>query len=248
MSPEENDIMRSVEDHYWWYQALRPHVVAALEPATPNFSLLDAGCGTGGMLKAVRQKFPAANLTGVDQSTHALELTAARETGAKLLPASVQELPFPDNSFDFVLSLDVLSAIGLDDSLAAHEMHRVLRPGGRLVLNVAALEFLKGAHDCAVDADRRYNRRQLQALLEGARFRVERLTYWNATLTPPIALVRWLSRARARRNEPPRSDFTAVPPILNSVLQRVAALELSASRHVSLPFGTSLFAVARKNG
>jgi ubiquinone/menaquinone biosynthesis C-methylase UbiE len=248
MSPDENDIMRSVEDHYWWYQALRPHVAAAIEPSAPDFSLLDAGCGTGGMLKVLRQKFPAANLTGIDQSTHALELTAARETGAKLIPASVNELPFPENSFDFVLSLDVLSAIGLDDALAAHEMHRVLRPGGRLVLNVAALEFLKGAHDRAVDADRRYNRPQLQALLEGARFAVERVTYWNATLTPPIALVRWLSRARARPNETPRSDFTAVPAILNSVLQRVAALELSASRHVSLPFGTSLFAVARKNG
>src|SRR5437016_11541609 len=92
MSPEENDIMRSVEDHYWWYQALRPHVAAAIEPAAPDFSLLDAGCGTGGMLNVVRQKFPAADLTGVDQSTHALELTAARQTGAKLIPASVQQL------------------------------------------------------------------------------------------------------------------------------------------------------------
>jgi ubiquinone/menaquinone biosynthesis C-methylase UbiE len=247
MSPEENDIMRSVEDHYWWYQALRPHVVAALEPAAPDFSLLDAGCGTGGMLKAVRQKFPAANLTGVDQSSHALELTAARETGAKLLPASVQELPFPDNSFDFVLSLDVLSSIGLDVSLAAQEAHRVLRPGGRLILNVAALEFLKGAHDSAVDADRRYSKRQLQALLEGAAFRVERLSYWNATFTPPIALLRWLSRARSRTDKP-RSDFRALPPALNSAFKHVAALELRATCHVSLPFGTSLFALARKNG
>jgi len=248
MSPEENDIMRSVEDHYWWYQALRPHVAAALEPAAPDFSLLDAGCGTGGMLHVIRQEFPGANLTGIDQSTHALELTAARQTGAKLILASVDELPFPENSFDFVLSLDVLSAIGLDDSLAAHEAHRVLRPGGRLVLNVAAFEFLKGAHDYAVDADRRYSRRQLRALLEGAHFHVERLSYWNATLTPPIALVRWLSRVRPRQAGPPRSDFRAIPTALNSALKRVAALELSASRHVSLPFGTSLFAVARKNG
>jgi ubiquinone/menaquinone biosynthesis C-methylase UbiE len=248
MSPEENDIMRSVEDHYWWYQALRPHVAAAIEPAHPNFALLDAGCGTGGMLNVLRQKFPAADLTGVDQSTHALELTAARETGARLISASVQELPFAEDSFDFVLSLDVLTAIGLDDSLAVHEAHRVLRPGGRLILNVAALEFLKGAHDAAVDVDRRYARRQLQALLEGAHFQVERLGYWNATFTPPIALIRWLSRARSRQGEPPRSDFSAVPRILNSVFKRVAALELSASRHVSLPFGTSLFAVARKNG
>jgi ubiquinone/menaquinone biosynthesis C-methylase UbiE len=248
MSPEENDIMRAVEDYYWWYQALRPHVAAAIEPALPDFSLLDAGCGTGGMLQVLRQEFPAAHLTGVDQSNHALELTAARQTGAKLMPSSVDALPFPDESFDVVLSLDVLVSVGLDDSLAVHEAYRVLRPGGKLILNVAALEFLKGAHDRAVDANRRYTRRQVQVLLEGAHFAVERLSYWNTTLTPPVALIRWLSRARSRRPEAPHSDLRALPPILNSVLKRVVALELSASRHVSLPFGTSLFAVARKNG
>lgn len=247
MSPEENDIMRSVEDHYWWYQALRPHVASAIAPAAPNFSLLDAGCGTGGMLKVIREKFPAADLTGIDRSSHAVEVTAARETGAKLSVASVEELPFPENSFDFVISLDVLTAIGLDDSLAVHEFYRVLRPGGRLILNLAALELLKGAHDAAVDADRRYSRPQLQALLEGGHFHVETLSYWNATLTPPIALVRWLSR-RGPGADKPRSDFRPLPRILNSMLQRIAALELSASRHISLPFGTSLFAVARKNG
>ena len=248
MSPKENDIMRSVEDHYWWYQALRLHVAAAIQPAAPDFSVLDAGCGTGGMLHVVRQKFHAADLTGVDQSTHALELTAARKTGAKLISSSVHALPFPENSFDVVLSLDVLSQAGVDDSLTVREAHRVLRPGGRLILNVAALEFLKGAHDCAVEAGRRYTRQQIRVLLEGAHFHVERLSYWNATFTPPIALARWLSRGRSQTNEPPRSDFRALPPFLNSIFRRVAALELNASRHVSLPFGTSLFAVARKNG
>jgi ubiquinone/menaquinone biosynthesis C-methylase UbiE len=247
MSPDEHDIMRSVEDHYWWYQALREHVVAAIEPASPSFSLLDAGCGSGGMLKVVRQKFPAAELTGVDRSDHALELTSARETGAKLVAASVSELPFPENSFDVVLSIDVLSAAGVDDSLAVHEAHRVLRPGGRLIINVAAFDFLKGAHDSAVEASRRYTRRELGALFAGARFQVERLSYWNATFTPPIALVRWLSRLRSNSHRP-RSDFRPLPPVLNSIFKRVAALELSASRHVSLPFGTSLLAVARKNG
>jgi SAM-dependent methyltransferase len=247
MSPEENDIMRAVEDHYWWYQALRPHVARAIEPMPPDFSLLDAGCGTGGMLKVVRQKFPAAHLTGVDHSTHALELTAARETGAKLIPASVHELPFPAESFDVVLSLDVLSHAGVDDSLALRETFRVLRTGGRLILNVAAFDFLKGAHDCAVDVNHRYTRRQLRGRLADASFFVERSSYWNATFTPPIALARWLSRFRPPEDKP-RSDFRPLPGILNSMLQRIAALELSASRHVSLPFGTSLFAVARKNG
>ena len=247
MDPREHDIMRSVEDHYWWYQALRQHVAESITPATASFSLLDAGCGTGGMLRVVREKFPLANLTGVDQSAHAVELAAGRETGARLVSASVHELPFPQDSFDFVLSLDVLSHARVDDALALHETHRVLSPGGRLILNLAAFDFLKGAHDSAVDVDRRYTQRQVRTLLEGADFAVERLSYWNATFAPPIALLRWLSRARPPVDRP-QSDFRPLPPFINSILKHVAALELNASRHVSLPFGTSLFAVARKNG
>ena len=239
--------MRSVEDRYWWYQALRQHVAASIPPAPSHFSLLDAGCGTGGMLDVVRQKFPDADLTGVDASSHAIELAAARNLNATLRSANVHELPFAENNFDFVLSLDVLSHAGVDDSLATHEMHRVLRPGGRLLLNLAAFDFLKGAHDCAVDVDRRYTRPQVRALLAGANFQIERLTYWNASLMPPIALLRWLSRRRAQGDDP-RSDFGSLPAFLNSLLKGVAALELRASRHVSFPFGTSLFAVARKNG
>jgi ubiquinone/menaquinone biosynthesis C-methylase UbiE len=247
MRPQEHDIMRSVEDHYWWYQALRQHVAASINPATANFSLLDAGCGTGGMLATLREKFPEAELTGIDASDQAVDLTAGRQLGARLMAASVNEIPFPADSFDFVVSLDVWSHAGVDDALAAHETHRVLRPQGKLILNLAALEFLKGAHDKAVDVVRRYNRLQVRTLLEGAGFEIERLTYWNATLLPPIALVRWLSRMRlARAPAEARSDFRPLPGPINTVLRGVAALELSASRHLSLPFGTSVFAVARK--
>jgi SAM-dependent methyltransferase len=246
MKPEEHDVMRAVEDRYWWYQALRRHVVNSLGPAHPLFSLLDAGCGTGGTLSAVREKFPEAELTGIDQSRHALDLAATRDNNAQLVQASVHEIPFPENKFDFVLSIDVWTHAGVDDALAAHEASRVLRPGGKLILNLAAFESLKGAHDRAVDVDRRYRRRQVRALLEGANLEVERVSYWNAILTPPIALLRWLSRGRPSAEE--RSDFRPLPSFVNTALRTLAALELSASRHLSLPFGTSVFAVARKHG
>jgi len=247
MKPHEHDIMRSVEDHYWWYQALRQHVANSIVPARPSFSLLDAGCGTGGMLATVREKFPQAELTGIDESEHAIELAAGRNCVARLLRASVHELPFPGNAFEFVLSLDVWSHAGVDDALAAHETHRVLRPGGRLILNLAAFEFLKGSHDCAVDVDRRYRRAQVRTLLRAANFEIERLAYWNTAFTPPIALARWLSRLRPRP-ESARSDFRPLPRFLNAALKGFAALELTASRHLSLPFGTSVFAIARKHG
>jgi len=247
MKPEEHEIMRAVEDHYWWYQVLRQHVVDLIDPADPTFSLLDAGCGSGGMLAALREKFPQAELTGIDESEYAVELVRARRIGAQVLCASVHELPFSAQTFDFVLSLDVWSHAGVNDALAAHEVHRVLRPGGKLFLNLAAFEFLKGAHDCAVDVDRRYTRAQVRAILRGENFEIERLTYWNAVFAPPIALLRWLSRHRAPSDEA-RSDFRPLPSFVNSALKGFAALELRASRHLSLPFGTSVFGVARKHG
>jgi ubiquinone/menaquinone biosynthesis C-methylase UbiE len=247
MKADELDIMRSVEDHYWWYQALRQHVVNSINVSGPAFSVLDAGCGSGGMLATLRDAFPDADLTGIDESEHAIELSRDRQTGAHLQRAGVHELPFPSDTFDFVLSLDVWINEGVDDALAAHETLRVLRPGGKLILNLAAFEFLRGAHDKAVGAVRRYTRPQVRALLEGASFEVERLTYWNFTLTPPIAFIRWLSRRKLAAGEA-RSDFRPLPAFANALLKRVAALELTASRHLSLPFGTSVFAVARKHG
>jgi ubiquinone/menaquinone biosynthesis C-methylase UbiE len=246
MKAQEHDIMRSVEDSYWWYRALRQHVVASIAPQPAKFSLLDAGCGSGGMLAKLRQEFPEADLTGIDASAHAIEICRERNTGAHLVRAGVHELPFEAESFDVILSLDVWTHASVDDGLAVHETHRVLRPKGKLIVNLAAFEFLKGAHDKGVDVVRRYTRPQVRALLEGAGFAVERLAYWNTTLTPPIAVFRWLSRRRLEREEA-RSDFRPIPPLVNAALARLAALELTASRYLSLPFGTSVFAVARKH-
>ena len=265
--------MRAFEDTYWWYQALRQHIVDSIDPGLADsslpdtdrrggllgalsrriprdqmvFSLLDAGCGSGGMLAALRRQFPRAELTGIDESEHAVEICRERNLGAQLLRAGVHQLPFPEESFDFVLSLDIWTSVGIDDALAAHETLRVLRPGGKLILNLAAFDFLRGAHDAAVDVVRRYTRPQVRALLEGADFVIERLTYWNFALTPPIALVRWLSRRRLAEEEA-RSDFRPLPSLVNTALKTLAALELSASRHLSLPLGTSVLAVARKHG
>ena len=244
MSPEEHDIMRAVEDRYWWYLALRKEVTSMICTSRPDFELLDAGCGSGGMLAAVARQFPSAKLTGMDVSEHAVELTAGRETGATLTTGSVNHLPFRDSQFDVVLSLDVLTNRGVNDLDALRECHRVLRPDGELILNVAALDFLRGSHDVAVDADRRYVRSQLAALLREAGFSINRLTYWNMTLLPLVALVRW--RSRKTPGGEARSDFSAHSSWVNSLLVGLLGLEFRLSSVVPLPLGSSLLAHARK--
>ena len=237
--------MRSVEDDLWWYRGLRRHVVQSIDPPHPAFSLLDAGCGTGGMLSYIRARFPEAALTGIDFSERALELTGRRELGAGLIAGSTDQLPFDDARFDVVLSLDVIAVHGVDDQAAVSEMHRVLRPGGQLIMNLPAFDFLRGSHDAAVNIARRYTRPRLERLLQHAGFADYRMTYWNMTLMPAVAAVRWASRGEAEKPDV-RSDLRTVWPPLNATLAAIAHTELAISRCIPLPFGTSLFAVARK--
>ena len=228
--------MRAVEDDYWWYRALRSEIVSMIRPRKQDFSLLDAGCGSGGMLASLARQFPSAAFVGMDVSEHAVKLTAARLTGASLTTGNVNQLPFPDSCFDYVLSLDVLTNKGVDDRVALCECYRVLRPGGELLVNVAALDFLRGSHDIAVDADRRYTRSRMAALLRKTGFCIQRLTYWNMSLLPIVALVRWRSRKKPATEA--RSDFAQLPTGFNSVLTNLMQLELRASSVVPLPFGT----------
>ena len=248
MNPREYETMRRLEDEYWWYRGLHSLVaeIAVRKIAgTPAPRVLDAGCGTGGTLAVLRSALDGALLTGLDYSARALDLTRARALGAGLVFGRVEEMPFPDASFDLLVSLDVLCTSGLDQVRALREFHRLLKPGTCLLLNLPAFDFLRGEHDAAVHAERRYTRRRLRELLSSADFEIELLTYWNALLFPPIAL--WRAFSRRRRPRPvPRSDLHPLPAPLNRLLTAQLRLESWLVQRVPLPFGTSVFAAARK--
>jgi ubiquinone/menaquinone biosynthesis C-methylase UbiE len=240
LSTVELDLMRSVEDDHWWYHALRARVLERLALLPADFNLLDAGCGSGGMLARIREKFPRATLIGFDVSEHALSLTSDRMLGAQLVRGSADQLPFEDQAFDVVLSLDVIYHRDVNDREALREMHRALRVGGLLIVNVPAFNFLRGSHDVAVQTARRYTRTQLARLLNETGFAIERLTYWNMILLPAVAVMRWASRGQTHSDLAPPSRLT------NGTLGAIAQFELALGRRFSLPFGTSLFAIARK--
>jgi SAM-dependent methyltransferase len=93
-------------------------------------AVLEVGCGTGAFAERVAAEKPDATIVATDQSERFVELTAARGVEARV--ADVQDLPFPDDSFDVVAALWMLYHVpDLDRGLA--ELRRVLRPGGLLV-------------------------------------------------------------------------------------------------------------------
>lgn len=92
-----------------------------------NSAVLDLGCGAG-MLALLRRK--DVNLTGIDLSSECA-LAAKRNGYDTTVTGSLTSLPFPDDSFDYVVSLDVLGHVAFEEKdEVLTEIKRVLRPGG----------------------------------------------------------------------------------------------------------------------
>ena len=145
-------------------------------------------------------------------------------------------------SFDVIITLP-----DADEAAALREMHRVLRPGGFIVVNVAAMEMLKVNHSILAREVRRYTRRTLAPRLTRAGFEVRRMTYTNASTTPLLAAVRFAQRWSGGHKESEQEISIPLAP-LNAALTGLLAAEAAALRFVNMPFGSSLLALARKQG
>jgi SAM-dependent methyltransferase len=247
MLPQEYQTMRAVEDSYWWYRTLRSHVVRELASRLlPGAHVLDAGCGTGGMLDSLRRHPARWQLSGHDISPDAVRLTRDRGFDS-ITQGSISSIPIPPDQCDAVVCLDVLYHKAVDESAALRELHRVLKPGGWLLLNLPAWDSLAGEHDRAVEGVRRYTPDRIRALLAPPLWHIESLHGWNALLFPAVWTSRQLSRLRNQTaTGPAQSDLKPLPPFLNQLLAAISATDLAVCRSFQIPIGTSLFAVARR--
>ena len=242
MQPDEYRKMAEVEDAMWYYRALHRHVVRSLSRQLPGAAgrVLDAGCGTGGLLRRLHQAQPAWQLTGLDFSPVARTLARER-TGGEVIQGSIAALPFADAAFDAVVSCDVVCQV-TDPAQALREFQRCLKPGGMVVLTMPAYQWMYSYHDREVGNLRRYRRREVNTLLGAAGFTVVSSTYWN-TLTFPLAILR-------RKIFPPgaaQSDVAKFPPWLEAFFNGLMALEHGwLGLGGRLPFGNSVLTVARK--
>lgn len=117
---------------------IKARQVRHLRPG-PGVRVLDAGCGRGEVLLACARA--GSEVAGIDYAQAAVEIsrdTLAEVPGADVRRGDIGRLPWPDGSFDRVLSGDVIEHLDPPDAEAMlREAHRVLRPGGWLVLHTA---------------------------------------------------------------------------------------------------------------
>ncbi len=249
MNAREYEMMYQVEDEHWWYVGIHRLIFSTLtrlhkSQGEPAWSILDAGCGTGAVAKGLRQ---FGRVRAIDLSGFALQFSQRRGLDGYLTQASVTQIPLPSDSSDLLTSIDVIYMVP-DDNLAMAEFHRVLKPSGILIMNLPALEWLRGEHDLAINTVRRYTPKDLQSQLTRHGFTIQKMSFANSLLFPLVApyrlMTNWLPKGG---NDMPHSDVFLPSRPVNSVLRWVFQLESQIIPHVNLPIGMSLFVVARKN-
>jgi ubiquinone/menaquinone biosynthesis C-methylase UbiE len=243
MQSNEYVKLAEVEDHMWYFRSLHRHVHRELKrkiPAIAAPKLLDAGCGTGGLIQRLQAWETAWQFEGIDFSALACEF-AARRCAVPIRQASITSLPFDDGSFDGLVSADVICQVDQPE-VALSEFYRCLRPGGVVVINVPAYMWMWSYHDDVCETKHRYRRGELLRLLASAGFEPFFGSYWNTLLFPLLAVRRkWVARSRGT------SDVQQYSRPVELAGSAAMAMEHGWIRAVgSLPYGSSVLAAARK--
>ncbi len=233
------DLSAFADRSHWWFRSKAALVSTALRRTARGGTgwMVDAGGGAGGVTVMLGWN-PDRTLV-VDGDT-ALASAARRRHGLHAAGADVQHLPVPDGSVDVVCLLDVIEHVP-DPVAALRETARVLAPQGLVVVNVPGHEWLWSARDELLGHRRRYNRETLREQLVAARLEPVFTTHTFSWLVPAL----WF-KGRIAQSRDSALGLDQTSTFVDRTAMVLTRLERALVGRVSLPFGTSVLAVARR--
>lgn len=246
--------MFEVEQKLWWYVTLHRKILGRIESRfggfQPDLRILDAACGTGGLLSVFKEK-GYRRCSGFDYSSHAVAFSKKRGLDAEHGDLRKAEAFRPGESYDVICCQDALYFLSDAEIAAALDVfRRRLRKGGIVLINIHAFQAFAGTHDMAVGSTRRFTLGDFRKYAAESRLKIVYHTYWPFFLSLPILLVRTWQRFRIKKGDystvSPDSDVSYPGDFVNNILKGLMRLEESLIP--SAPFGSSLFMVLRDEG
>ena len=245
------DVTAAVEASSFWCRTrtrIIRDVIRRFTDPSRTLDMLEIGCGIGGVVAELRP-LGYLRLTASEIYLQALQYARARVSGVQFIQLDATAMPFR-SEFDIVGAFDVLEHIA-DDEAVMRGVAAALRPNGLFLVTVPQHQWLWSELDEIVCHKRRYARAELLARLRRAGFDIVFCSSFVTLLFPAMAASRMASKMRAPSADR-KAAFAAevtLPPLANRMcdaLMRVDEAALHAG--ISLPFGGSLLAVARKTG
>jgi len=208
--------------------------------------VLEAGCGTGNVLRVLEAECGSEAVTGMDLFEEGLRF-ARQRTRCRLVLGDIHQPPF-DFQFDLIGMFDVLEHLD-NDIQVLRDLNRLLLTGRYLMLTVPAHMSLWSYFDAASCHRRRYALGELQQKLLSTGFAVDFISEFMTALFPIL----WIGR-RLRRTAPTGDGNRhlaerelRIIPVFNGLMARFLSWEaVWLARRRRLPFGTSVLALARK--
>ncbi len=241
MDLEKLQLYEKLGNSHWWltskYTILKDFLIHHAPSRTDFNPMLDIGCGGGVFLKKISDIAPFQ--FGADLN---YKILLNRQTQNNLFVTSnAKQLPYKDNVFSLVSAIDILEHID-DDNIAVHEIFRVLKSNGWVLVSVPAYMSLFGDHDKLFGHIRRYKLNQIRNILISNGFLIKKATY----IQPLFFLPLFLKRRFFPTNDNYLGDFNLPPKTINNILHHILAFERFPLRLINFPFGPTILVLAQK--
>lgn len=233
MDSHEIQKMYELEETHYWFKAKKEMIIDLYHKYCHPGLMLDVGCGTGAISKALKR---FTKVVSCDFSDESVKYSRIRNPDIEVVRGDAQSMSFKSNKFDSIVSTDLVEHVK-DDNAAIKEFHRVLKKDGKLILTVPAFQFLWAKDDVMLGHYRRYTKSQIRNLLERHGFNVNFLNYWNFILFPAAIIYKSINKS---------SSVNKVNPLLNSLVHAVLRFDTKLVQLLKVPFGVSIVAVATK--
>ena len=251
-SQEEYDKMTNTESELWWYKILHKQVLNTLQKKSKskNLTLLDAACGTGGLMKRlIHQGF--SDVQGFDVSPYAVSIAQEKtDKEIKVLDLKKADTIYLRHSFDAIICNDALCFVEERElSTVLEKLWSLLKEDGILIINLPAFQLFSGMHDVSVAINERWTYNKFKRVIHHtslAKAKMEH-TYWHFLLSPLILATRLFQRLQLAINPDKKivSDVQLPTLVLNKIFYNLTKWEFNLlfSRWI----GSSLFIVIHRS-
>jgi SAM-dependent methyltransferase len=245
-SEAEFRMMYEAEEKLWWYRILHEKVLKEIQQKLgyrKDISVLDIGCGTGGLLHFLQQN-NYTNLQGIDYSDASIHFSKLR--GLNVQKSNIDDVLklFQVQQFDVIICNDVFYCLDKVQIInALQNISTLLKSDGMFLSNNNAFDIFYGTHDIAVGGKWRFTIKDFQEFLQDNPLKIQYYSYWTWVLSPLVLSIRVFQQIQLKLGLIDTTKLVSdvsVPPVwLNELFYKIVKLEEKVLDRGF--FGSSLF-------